>query len=167
MMCKAEKNGAVPEMLRVLCVGNSFAVDTMQHVAQIALSLGVKEVRLATLYIGGCSIDMHWEHAQQDLPVYRYYVNKGNGWTTAPNHKISEAVRGSQWDWISIQHGSKNGSTYTNPERYVHLAELAAYIRQLAGEETKIAFNMAWVGEPDCGKKEMESFGCDQMKMCL
>lgn len=155
----------VPESLRILCIGNSFAVDTMQYVAEIALALGVQKVRLGNLYIGGCSIDMHWEHAQKDLPVYKYYTNDGTGWQETPDYRISDAILSERWDWISIQHGSKNGSTYTNPDRYAHLAELAAYARQLAGKDTKIAFNMAWVGEPDCGKREMVSFHGDQLAM--
>ena len=155
----------VPESLKILCVGNSFAVDTMQYVAQIALDLGVKNVCLGNLYVGGCSIDLHWKHACGDLPAYKYYTNDGTGWQSVENYKIRDAVLSQQWDWISIQHGSKNGSTYTNPERYANLEKLAAYVRQLAGPKTKIAFNMAWAGEPDLAMPEMISFGGDQLAM--
>ena len=48
---------------------------------------------------------------------------------------------------------------------HAHLAELAAYARQLAGKDTKIAFNMAWAGEPDLAMPEMINFGGDQLAM--
>ena len=38
-----------------MSVGNSFSVDTMEHVAGIALSLGVECIKLGNLYVGGCS----------------------------------------------------------------------------------------------------------------
>ena len=52
--------------LRVLSVGNSFSVDTMTHLADVARSAGVERVRLGNLFVGGCSIARHYAHATQD-----------------------------------------------------------------------------------------------------
>ena len=156
---------SVPKEWKVLSVGNSFAVDTMEHLAGIALSLGVERVRLGCLYVGGCSITMHHAHAVGDMPVYKYYTNDGSGWQCTPDFKISDAVTSERWDVISIQHGSKDGSRYTDPASYTLLPALVAYIRAHAWEGARIAFNMTWVGEPYDKHAELISYGRDQLKM--
>ena len=40
------------ETLKILTIGNSFSDDSMEYVANIALSLGIKKVVLGNLYIG-------------------------------------------------------------------------------------------------------------------
>ena len=152
------------ESLKLLFVGNSFAVDTMEHTANIALSLGIKSIKFGTLYVGGCSIDMHHNHAYNDMPVYKYYVNTGDGWSCTPEYKISDAIKSDDWDWIAIQHGTKNGSRYTSPECYEKLDSLIDYIKELA-PEAKIAFNMTWLGEPTKDHHEIISYGGDMARM--
>ena len=153
-----------PESLKLLFVGNSFAVDTMEHTANIALSLGIKSIKFGTLYVGGCSIDMHHNHAYNDMPVYKYYVNTGDGWSSTPEYKRSDAIKSDDWDWIAIQHGTKNGSRYTSPECYEKLDSLIDYIKELA-PEAKIAFNMTWLGEPTKDHHEIISYGGDMVRM--
>lgn len=156
---------SVPKEWKVLSVGNSFAVDTMEHLALIARALGVERMRLGCLYVGGCSIAMHYAHASGEMPVYKYYTNTGDGWQCTPEYKISDAVASEKWDVISIQHGSKDGSRYTDPASYEHLPALVAYIRAHAWEGVKIAFNMTWVGEPYDKHPELISYDRDQLKM--
>ena len=153
----------VPKELRILSIGNSFSVDTMEHLANIALSLGVERIRLGNLYVGGCSIAMHHAHAVGDMPVYKYYTNEGNGWSCTSEYKISDAVRREKWDFISIQHGSKDGSRYTDPASYERLPALIGYVKALAWEGAKLAFNMTWVGEPYDTHAELISYGRDQL----
>ena len=61
--------------IKILFVGNSFAMDTVEHSVNIAHSMGINDIKVGNLYVGGCSIDMHYEHAVSDMPVYTYYVN--------------------------------------------------------------------------------------------
>lgn len=153
-----------PDSLKLLFVGNSFAVDTTEHAANIALALGIKNVKLGTLYVGGCSIDMHHNHAYNDMPVYKYYVNTGDGWSCTPDFKISDAIKSDDWDWIAIQHGTKNGSRYTSPECYEKLDSLIDYIKKLA-PNARIAFNMTWLGEPTKDHHEIISYSGDMKRM--
>ena len=155
----------VPKEIKILSVGNSFSVDTMEHVAGIALSLGVERIKLGNLYVGGCSINMHHAHAMDDAPVYQYYINEGAGWSVTPDTRISEAVRSERWDIISIQHGSKDGSRYTNPASYEKLPALIAYLKGIAHADVRFAFNMTWVGEPYDKHLELISYDRDQLKM--
>ncbi len=151
----------IPEELKILSIGNSFSIDTMEYAAAMALSMGVKRVRLGNLYIGGCSVKRHYTNAKEDLPAYKYYTNDGSGWKSVTDCKISDAVKSEKWDWISIQHGTGDGSRYTSEESYSDLPLLIEYVRGLADAETKIAFNMAWVGEAYKDHHEINSYNGD------
>lgn len=150
-----------PKQLKILSIGNSFSEDTMRHSADIALALGAQEVMMANLYIGGCPIEQHYKNFVEDAPLYRYSINRGSGWTVTEEVPIRRAVTDAPWDWISIQHGSRGGNRYFLPECYEKLVPLTEEVRAAAWEGVKLAFNMTWVGEPDCGKGGMGIFGGD------
>lgn len=57
-----------------------------------------------------------------------------------------------------IQHGTKDGSRHSKPESYEKLPQLVERVKALAGAETKIAFNMTWVGEGAKPKSEMPEY---------
>lgn len=155
----------VPEDLKILSVGNSFSIDTMEHLANVALSAGVKKITLGNLYIGGCSINRHWSTAQADAAAYKYYTNDGSGWQVTSEYKSSDAIKSEKWDFISIQHGTADGSRYTSEESYENLPALVAYVKSLAWQEAKIAFNMAWVGETYKDHHEINSYNGDLESM--
>ncbi len=146
---------------RVLSVGNSFSMDTMEHLSGIAKGCGVKEVLLGDLYVGGCSIRRHYAHLTEDAPVYDYLVDRGEGWACTPSHTIREAVTSAPWDVISVQHGSADGSLYTEASYYEDLPRLVQRLKALA-PQARIAFNMTWAGDPGHLHSEIVRFGDDQ-----
>ena len=146
------------DSLKILFVGNSFAVDTMQHTAGIATALGIRNIRFGVLYVGACSIDMHYAHAMGDLPAYEYHQNTGDGWSTINSYRISDAIQSDDCDWIAIQHGTREPSRYTSPESYRNLTPLVKYIKKLAPDHTKIAFNLTWMGEHTSQHHEILSY---------
>lgn len=148
--------------MKILSIGNSFSEDTTSYVAEIAKLLGFSNVLVANLYIGGCPIHKHYDNLKNDLPAYRYDRNDGSGWTQTPEYKISDAIKDEKWDWISIQHGSSFGGRYTEEDSYKDLPRLVKEVKRLAAEDTKIAFNMTWVGEPMHDRPEMLAFERDQ-----
>ena len=109
------------ESLKILFVGNSFAVDTMEYAASIAQALGVSKIKFGTLFFGGCPIELHYRHAVENSAVYTYYLNEGDGWTSTRGQKISDAVKSDHWDWIAIQHGTRGESRYTSRSCYEKL----------------------------------------------
>lgn len=155
----------INDSLKILFVGNSFAMDTNEYVPNIALDLGFKSVHIGTLFIGGCSINRHYANAQANADAYEFYENTGDGWHMTPEVSIETAIKNDDWDFISIQHGTGDGSRYTLAESYKNLAALVEYIRGIAQPKAKIAFNMAWVMEPDGTHPEIRAYNGDQLKM--
>ena len=155
----------IKDSLKILSVGNSFAEDTSEYAPSIALDLGFKNVHIGTLYIGGCSVNRHYSNAQANANAYEFLENNGDGWRRTPNVSIEEAIRSDDWDFISIQHGTGDGSRYTLAQSYDNLDALVEYILGIASPTAKIVFNMAWVMEPDGTHPEIRSYNGDQLKM--
>ena len=48
-------------MICILAIGNSFSQDATHYLHQIAEADGV-ETKVVNLYIGGCSLERHWQN---------------------------------------------------------------------------------------------------------
>ena len=147
---------------KILTVGNSFAVDTLRHVPDIAAACGYP-LTLGNLYVGGCSIRMHHAHAEVDEAVYTYYTHPGEEWITAPGIRLSDALHSDDWDCVTIWPGTKDGSRHTDPESYALLPALVDYIRAHTRPDIPLAYNLTWVGEPDSTRPELAEIGGDQL----
>ena len=150
---------------KILFIGNSFSDDTMEHVANILLSLGVTDVTLGNLYIGGCSIHRHVDNAANDRAWYEYRQNRGEGWTTTEGTSLRTALTSERWDIVAIQHGTADGSRYTCEGCYDRLPILLSYIKALCPYAPKLMFNMTWIGCQWNGHPEIVAFNGDQQAM--
>lgn len=147
--------------MNILCIGNSFSVDTTWLAPKIAGDLGLN-IHFGNLYVGGCSLNMHLAHLETDAPVYKFYESDGGEWACREETAIAFAVKSRSWDWISIQAGTKDGSRYSQEGSYENLPALVEKVRALAGADTKIAFNMTWVGDQNKPKSEMPEY-CERL----
>ncbi len=158
----AEEN-PYKDSLKILAIGNSFSVDGMEYLWDIANSYGVKEIILGNLYIGGCSLDTHYKNMTQNAPAYRYYKNTAGSWGSTADVAISTAIKDEKWDIITVQQASgenANDSTYDN------LPNILKYIEQRKPQkETKVLWHMTWAYQSDSTRKAFEEFGRDQNKM--
>lgn len=157
----------MPSSLKILFIGNSFSVDTAQHIPPIALSLGAKEVHIGVLYIGGCSTRLHYSHIINNDKAYDYYESfgKDDNWSLTNGVSSVDAVKSDEWDFIALQHGTIDGSRNTDWQYYDKLAPLAESVRAIANKNAKIVFNMHWVGEPWHTHPEIASFNGDTARM--
>lgn len=147
--------------IKILCIGNSFSVDTTTRAPEVASALGIG-LTVGNLFVPGCPIECHYEHIVNDTPAYKYYHHDGGEWTQTPDYKISDAIRSDDWDYISIQHGSSYGHSYIRPECYDHFPALVQAVRALAPKDTKVVFNMTWTAEPTHHHKDIQAFDRDQ-----
>ena len=147
--------------LKVLTIGNSFALDTTEHLPNIVKNLGIEDIKFANLYIGGCSINKHYNNAMNNSSSYEYFVNTGNGWTSSYNKSILYALQSEEWDYISIQHGTGDKSRYADIYSYGNLPDLIDYVLENVDYNPKIVFNMTWVGEPGSHEELINVFNND------
>lgn len=150
-------------VLKILTIGNSFSVDSMEYVYQIAKASGIEKIELGNLYIGGCSLETHLNNAKNDSAAYTYYTNDSGTWNTLSSYKISDAVKGNNWDFISFQQASHVSGVVST---YADLAELMDIVEPLcANENVEFAWHMTWAYQSDSTHSGFATYSNDQMTM--
>lgn len=141
--------------MRVLAISNSFGVDASRYLHQIARSSGVK-LDICTLYISGCSLELHYRNMLSDQQAYELYFNGSNiGFKTS----VSETLLSGRYDVVTIQQAS--GSS-TKPDMYMPYAqELCDYIRTCQ-PKAKILIHQTWAYED--GSQKLANMGYETAK---
>ena len=151
--------------LKVLMIGNSFSICCLWQTPQIADAYGYK-LDLASLYIGGCSLERHWQNIERartepNFKPYRYdRISEGR--RTADNQpaNIPESLKSEQWDIVTIQqcsHLSWDAQSYRP-----FGDKLVKTIRELA-PGAEILVQETWSYPP--WDKRLAKFGFDQVDM--
>ena len=60
--------------MNILAIGNSFSQDATHYLAGLAAADGTV-MRVYNLYIGGCSLERHWQNIEGDRRDYQYQLN--------------------------------------------------------------------------------------------
>ena len=151
-------------VLKILTIGNSFSDDMTQYAWQIADSLGVKEIYLGNLYIGGCSLDTHAANAASNAPAYEYRVNTDGTWNTTPDYRMGDAIASQDWDFVSLQQASGSSGIEST---YGKMQELIDYVRKMlpADAHTKLVWHMTWAYQQSSTHAEFSKYDSDQQKM--
>ena len=150
--------------LKVLMIGNSFSICTLREMPQVAASMG-RRVDLASLYIGGCSLERHWNNVvaatNTEFKPYRFdRVTDGEKVVDNGRANIPDALVMDKWDVVTIQQASHAS---WDPETYHPFGDsLVAKIRELA-PQAKIVVQETWSYPP--WDKRLKKFGFDQVDM--
>ena len=149
------------ETLKVLSIGNSFSVDSQQYLYQIAQDLGVKNIKLGNLYIGGCTLATHLENAKNESNAYTYYTNDSGSWGTTKNISIKAAVLNEDWDYITFQQASGSSGL---ADTYDDLQELMDIVRELQ-PDAKFGWNMTWAYQGNSNHADFKNYNKNQKTM--
>jgi hypothetical protein len=165
-LCGKVKEEAIPatKTLKILAIGNSFSVDAMAYLWKICDSAGYGEVVLGNLFIGGCTLEMHWENISTNAPAYIYYKTDENGeWKTNPDTAVETALLDEEWDIITLQQASgSSGLSGT----YVHLQRILDYIESKStNDNAEVYWHMTWAYQGDSGHGEFAKYDHDQKLM--
>ena len=88
--------------MKILCLGNSFAVDASTYVHQAALAAG-QDVDIYVLHIPGCPIDLHWKNYLSKEKAYDLFIN---GEKMPEMCDFFEGLLAEQFDVITFQQRS-------------------------------------------------------------
>lgn len=152
--------------MKILSIGNSFSVDAQRYLYDLALLEG-ENLDCANLYIGGCSLETHWNNAENDLPNYEYwyhgmvtYLDEAK--TQVRKSTIREALQEGGWDVITFQQASHFSGMYDTYQPY--LERLAAYVRQYA-PQAQFWMHETWAYEMNSPHPAFPNYECDQALM--
>ncbi len=149
--------------MNVLSIGNSFSTNAHQFLPHMAKAAG-KELLLCNLFIGGCSLEQHWNNWCEEKTAYDYevYLPDETELSRAPEVALHEAVEDEEWDIITIQQCSHLSGI---PESYSpYLSELAEYCRMVQ-PKAKIMLHQTWAYEPTTEHPGFANYGRNQQEM--
>ena len=160
---KGNKTWAEDGVLKILTIGNSFSRDAMAYVYDIAYAAGAKDVYLGDLYIGSCTVEKHLKNAKEDNASYSYFTNEIGKWVEHTKHKMSDAIKSQNWDFISIQQNCENSGL---PKAYADLQELVNIVKsQATNPKVEIMWHMTWAAQNDYTGKLFSHYQRNQMTM--
>ena len=126
-----------PSRVRVLSIGNSFARDAFAYVPFLIeeLSPGTK-VDFAILYIGGCSLERHYNGLVGELPDYELdtYRSEDGHWNMEKHVTLQKGVLSNDWDIIILQQQSAAARYYDTYQPY--LDDLLKYLKEVRPRAT-------------------------------
>ena len=150
-------------VLKILTIGNSFSVDCMEYVYQIAQAAGVQKIKLGNLYISGCSLSKHLTNAKSDAKAYTFYTNENGKWVTNSNYKFSNGIKNDNWDFISFQQASgSSGKADTYDDVYELLSIVEGYC---TNKNVEYMWHMTWAYQGNSTHSSFPDYNSDQMTM--
>lgn len=129
-------------MINILAIGNSFSQDSTTYLHSLSERGGV-EIKVVNLYIGGCSLERHWNNICEDKADYDYQLN---GESTGKSAGIRQVLAEEKWDIVTMQQCS--GYSGIQDSYYPYITNLSNYIRQYAPDATQL-IHQTWAYETD------------------
>ena len=158
-----EKPTSIPKSIKILAIGNSFSVDATEYLWDMFHAAGIEEVIIGNLYIGGCSIDTHWENMSTNKEAYTFYYNNSGTWETQSKKTVLYALQLEEWDYITVQQASPDSG---DPTSLGNLQNVLDYVDEnKTNEEAKIYWHMTWAYQTTSHQASFPNYGKSQMAM--
>lgn len=143
--------------MKILSIGNSFSTDAQRWLNQIADSAGV-DLYCANLYIGGCSLEQHWNNYKSDEAAYDYEING----TYERKISISEALEKEEWDVVTLQQVSGLSGIFSSFEPY--LSDLIKVVKAKC-PNAEIKLHKTWAYETGSAHPDFVNYDCSTKQM--
>ncbi len=137
-----ENTASEGRIIRILAIGNSFSDDGVEYLDELAQAAGVRLI-IGNLYIGGCSLERHWNNIQGELPAYDYRKNEFGTPSNKPKTSLQEALQDEPWDYITVQQVSQLSGLADS--YYPFLSDLLHYLRtNTPNPQVRFAIHQVW-----------------------
>ncbi len=149
--------------LRVLAIGNSFSEDAVeQYLYELALAQGDTLI-IGNAYIGGCSIDRHWNNSQTGKTDYAYRKIVDGVKTNIKPIDLATIVGDEPWDIISLQQASPlSGDTAS----FGNLQNLWNFVcEKSTNANMEIVWHLTWAYPQSSKSNSFARYGRSQQRM--
>lgn len=151
------------DTLRILAIGNSFSQDSVnQYLHELAEADG-NVIIIGNLYIGGCTLERHYQNVLDGKKDYVYYKVGTDGKLVA--YKDSDIYRGvfdEKWDVVTLQQASGYSGLIKSYEPY--LGELVRYLHKNVPGAT-LMWHQTWAYANNAVHGHFMHYDSDQLKM--
>lgn len=161
----AEAGNRGGRTLRILAIGNSFSDDAMEYLPELLGRMGIDNVELARLYVGGCTLEQHTGFYLRGEAPYMFYRSMAgdNKWVRHPGYvSLQYALSLGRWDIITLQQASGFSGRYESYQPY--LDQLVGIVRA-AQPQARLAWHMTWAYSTDSTHGQFADYGRDQRQM--
>lgn len=169
--CKVDKKWAKTikaknkRAIKILAIGNSFSEDAIEnYLFEIGQAEGV-DLIIGNMFIGGCSLEQHWNNIKDDRSAYEYRKVGLDGKLVNTNGvSVKSALHDEDWDFVTIQQASPSSGLY---DTYVDfLPPILAYFKQeLNMKKANLAFHQTWAYAKDSGHGGFANYHKNQYEM--
>ena len=128
--------------MKILAIGNSFSEDATVYLHRILDAAGIDNT-VVNLYIGGCSLERHWQNYEKRAAEYMYQLN---GEHTERYVAIQDMLDEGGWDVITCQQASHDSGWVLTYEPFLGL--LLEEIRRKA-PASALWLHETWAYEKD------------------
>lgn len=132
---------------KILCIGNSFSEDATTLLNPMLASYG-NETLVVNLFIGGCSLEQHWEnieHSKRDYLYMRNGVGNTTGNDTVRMVSINEVILEEEWDIVTIQQSSLLSGLYES--FFPEINFILEYIKKHVKKSCELYLHEPWSWE--------------------
>jgi hypothetical protein len=151
------------KLIKVLAIGNSFSQDAVeQYLFELAKAQGDSLV-IGNAFIGGCSIEHHYNNLRNETPDYAY--RKIIGGIKAEHNRVTlqQIIRDEPWDIISFQQVSQNSGL---PDSFTYLLSLMRLVKTYCSNlHTQFVWHMTWAYANDFASDRFAIYEYNQHEM--
>ena len=140
--------------MNVLCIGNSFSQDATRYLHQVS----GEELFVRNLYIGGCSLQTHYNNIMNDACDYEYQKNG----RFLKKISIAQALKKKKWDYITVQQVSQDSGIIDTYEPF--LGEIVKYLKENC-PDAKIVLHRTWSYAENSAHGGFVNYDRDRKKM--
>ncbi len=153
------------KVIKVLAIGNSFSDDAAEVYLDDLARGGQVKMIIGNMYIGGCSLERHWNNAVEGLSDYSYRKIDLAGNRVVEEHKsLEEAIVDEEWDYITFQQASHFSGVYATYMPY--LTDLLSYVKARAKKpDVQFAFHITWAYAKTSTHAGFLTYNKDQLVM--
>ena len=159
------------DSLKILAIGNSFSQDATQYLWSIADSYGVEDVFVGNMKIGGCPLDLVYEHITNNAAEFQFQTwttENGGVYKATSNVSIETALKAEDWDIITIQQASDQNLVFdengNEVDTYSKVDEILEYLQDKE-PDAKILWHMTWAYPKESTKEAFAAYGNNQLTM--
>lgn len=143
--------------MKLLSIGNSFSQDAHKWLSQVAKSTG-NEILAANLYIGGCSLETHWQRFLDESPDYDLEING----EFLQKISLTDALMMEDWDVITFQQVSHLSGDYTTYQPF--LTDLYEGVKKYC-KDAAYYIHKTWAYETDSSHPGFLKYNNNQQQM--
>ena len=158
------------DSVKILAIGNSFSDNAFNQMYSILKAFGANEIVLGNMYIGGCTVETHYNNAKNDSASYTYRKNdsrtaSAGTFINTNNTKISTALTDEDWQVVTFQQASHDSGvidTYSTTQ-LDYLTALAK--NTINNDNLKVGWHMTWAYQANSTHNAFPKYNNDQMTM--